>query len=397
MKLFIRILLVLCTIQGVEAQNRSDLQKRKKKLQEEIQWSNDALKQTKKNKNYSVSQLKTLKQKISIRAQLIETIQKEVGYIKDEIELNENRNAVLEIELDSLKTDYSRLIQQAYKNQKHFNRLLFILSSKDFQQAYKRAAYMSQIAQYRQLQAQNIVKKQADLEKNNLILEKQWSIKQNLIDNKRLEKELLNQEQEEQNLSLLALSKKEKELKEALSKKKKKRKKIQKEIERIIAEELRKKTEDRSKKEFLSTPESIALSNSFSSNKGKLPWPVGKGLIISKFGKQKHPILTGVYVENNGVEIATESHSPCRSVFKGKVSSVLTMPNGVKVIMIRHGEYISVYSNLSEVYVEKGELLETKQELGLVYTSKQEGSTVVDFQLWKGSQKLNPLYWLMKK
>lgn len=397
MKLFIRILLVLCTIQGVEAQNRSDLQKRKKKLQEEIQWSNDALKQTKKNKNYSVSQLKTLKQKISIRAQLIETIQKEVGYIKDEIELNENRNAVLETELDSLKTDYSRLIQQAYKNQKHFNRLLFILSSKDFQQAYKRAAYMSQIAQYRQLQAQNIVKKQADLEKNNLILEKQWSIKQNLIDNKRLEKELLNQEQEEQNLSLLALSKKEKELKEALSKKKKKRKKIQKEIERIIAEELRKKTEDRSKKEFLSTPESIALSNSFSSNKGKLPWPVGKGLIISKFGKQKHPILTGVYVENNGVEIATESHSPCRSVFKGKVSSVLTMPNGVKVIMIRHGEYISVYSNLSEVYVEKGELLETKQELGLVYTSKQEGSTVVDFQLWKGSQKLNPLYWLMKK
>lgn len=397
MKLFIRILLVFCTIQGVEAQNRSDLQKRKKKLQEEIQWSNDALKKNKKNKNYSVSQLKTLKQKISIRAQLIETIQKEVDYIKDEIELNENRNAVLETELDSLKTDYSRLIQQAYKNQKHFNRLLFILSSKDFQQAYKRAAYMSQIAQYRQLQAQNIVKKQADLEKNNLILEKQWSIKQNLIDNKRLEKELLNQEQEEQNLSLLALSKKEKELKEALSKKKKKRKKIQKEIERIIAEELRKKTEDRSKKEFLSTPESIALSNSFSSNKGKLPWPVGKGLIISKFGKQRHPILTGVYVENNGVEIATESHSPCRSVFKGKVSSVLSMPNGIKVIMIRHGEYISVYSNLSEVYVEKGELLETKQELGLVYTSKQEGSTVVDFQLWKGSQKLNPLYWLMKK
>lgn len=397
MKLFIRILLVFCTIQGVEAQNRSDLQKRKKKLQEEIQWSNDALKKNKKNKNYSVSQLKTLKQKISIRAQLIETIQKEVDYIKDEIELNENRNAVLETELDSLKTDYSRLIQQAYKNQKHFNRLLFILSSKDFQQAYKRAAYMSQIAQYRQLQAQNIVKKQADLEKNNLILEKQWSIKQNLIDNKRLEKELLNQEQEEQNLSLLALSKKEKELKEALSKKKKKRKKIQKEIERIIAEELRKKTEDRSKKEFLSTPESIALSNSFSSNKGKLPWPVGKGLIISKFGKQRHPILTGVYVENNGVEIATESHSPCRSVFKGKVSSVLSMPNGIKVIMIRHGEYISVYSNLSEVYVEKGELLETKQELGLVFTSKQEGSTVVDFQLWKGSQKLNPLYWLMKK
>ncbi len=397
MKLFIRILLVLWSFNGVVAQNRSDLQKRKKKLQEEIQWSNDALNQNKKNKNYSVSQLKTLKQKISIRSQLIETIQKEVAYIKEEIELNEQKTSRLETELDSLKADYSNLIQQAYKSQKHFNRLLFILSSEDFQQAYKRAAYMNQIAQYRQFQAQNILNKQDDLEKSNLVLEKQWSIKQNLIDNKRLEKELLNQEQAQQNLSLLALSKKEKELKEALNKKKKKRKKIQKEIERIIAEELRKRTKVTSKKEFLSTPEAIALSNSFSSNKGKLPWPVGKGLIISKFGKQKHPILSGVYVENNGVEIATESHSACRSVFKGKVSSVLTMPNGIKVIMIRHGEFISVYSNLSEVYVEKGDVLNTKQKVGLVYTSKQEGSTVVDFQLWKGSQKLNPQYWLMKK
>jgi len=397
MKLFIRILLVLWSFSGLEAQNRADLQKRKKKLQEEIQWSNDALKQTKKNKNYSLSQLKTLKQKISIRTQLIETIQKEVDYIKEEIEANQQKKSALEIELDSLKVDYANLIQQAYKNHRHFNRLLFILSSKDFQQAYKRAVYMKQIAQYRQIQAETIKNKQANLQKSILVLKKQQEIKQTLMDNKQVEKELLNEERSQQNSSLSALSKKEKQLKEALSSKKKKRKKIQREIERILAEELRKKTEISAKKEFLSTPEAIALSNSFSSNKGKLPWPVGKGLIISKFGKQKHPILSGVYVENNGVEIATEAHSSCRSVFQGKVSSVLTMPNGVKVVMIRHGEYISVYSNLSEVYVEKGETLDTKQEVGLVYTSQQEGSTVVDFQLWKGSQKLNPQYWLMRK
>jgi septal ring factor EnvC (AmiA/AmiB activator) len=397
MKLFVRILLVLWSFSGLEAQNRTDLQKRKKKLQEEIQWSNDALKQTKKNKNYSLSQLKTLKQKINIRAQLIETIQKEVDYIKEEIEGNQQKKSGLEIELDSLKVDYANLIHQAYKNHRHFNRLLFILSSKDFQQAYKRAVYMKQIAQYRQIQAETIKNKQANLQKSILVLKKQQGIKQTLMDNKQVEKELLNQERSQQNSSLSALSKKEKQLKEALSSKKKKRKKIQREIERILAEELRKKTEISAKKEFLSTPEAIALSNSFSSNKGKLPWPVGKGLIISKFGKQKHPILSGVYVENNGVEIATEAHSSCRSVFQGKVSSVLTMPNGVKVVMIRHGEYISVYSNLSEVYVEKGETLDTKQEVGLVYTSKQEGSTVVDFQLWKGSQKLNPQYWLMRK
>ena len=139
------------------------------------------------------------------------------------------------------------------------------------------------------------------------------------------------------------------------------------------------------------------MSNNFTANKGKLPWPVAKGLVISKFGKQKHPILTGVTIENNGVEIATEQHSPCRSVFDGKVSSVLVMPNGTKVVMVRHGEYISVYSNLSEVYVEKGKLLNTKDQIGLVFTSIQEGSTIIDFQLWKGAQKLNPQSWLMMK
>ena len=128
-----------------------------------------------------------------------------------------------------------------------------------------------------------------------------------------------------------------------------------------------------------------------------MPWPVSKGLIISKFGKQKHPVLAGVNIENNGIEIATEPQGICRSIFNGKVSSILTMPNGTKVVMIRHGEYISVYSNLGEVFIEKGQEVETKENIGVVYTSKQEGSTVIDFQLWKSSQKLNPQLWLMKK
>ena len=397
MKLFIKILLLFLSCNCLMAQDRSELQKRKKQLLEEIQWSNEVLKQTQKNKDLSFHQLKTLKQKIAIRSQLIRTIQKEVSYIKEEVELSQRQKSLLEQELDSLKIDYAHLIQQAYKSSRHFNRLLFFFSSRDFQQAYKRATYIRQISQYRQFQAQTINKKQADLEKSILVLEKQRKIKQNLIDDKQVEKELLNQEQAQQSVSLAALSEKEKELKKALDEKKKKRKKIQKEIERIIAEELRKTNYASSANRFASTPEAIALSESFSTNKGKFPWPVAKGLVISKFGKQKHPVLTGVTIENNGIEIATESHSACRSIFEGKVSSVLTMPNGIKVIMVRHGEYISVYSNLSEVYVEKGEELSTKDEIGLVYTSKQEGSTVVDFQLWKGSQKLNPQSWLMKK
>ena len=397
MKLFTKILLLLLLNSSLIAQEKAKLQERKKLLLEEIQFSNKVLEQTKKEKDVSFHQLKTLKQKIAIRSRLIRTIQKEVGYIKKEIELIQNEKLLLELELDSLKVNYTYLIQQAYKSRKHFNRLLFLFSSRDFQQAYKRLSYMRQISQYRLSQANTISVKQAELDDNIFILKKQKSIKQNLIDNKQIEYELYNKEQAQEAISLAALSEKEKELKKALEEKKNQRKKIQKEIERIIADELKKVANSSSIKKFASTPEAIKLSNSFNSNKGSLPWPVSKGLVISKFGKQKHPVLAGVNIENNGVEIATEAQSACRSIFKGKVSSILTMPNGTKVVMIRHGEYISVYSNLGEVFIEKEQEVSTKENIGLVYTSKQEGATVIDFQLWKSSQKLDPQSWLMKK
>ena len=397
MKLFAKILLLLLLCNNLMAQEKARLQERKKLLLEEIQFSNKVLEQTKKEKDVSFHQLKTLKQKIAIRTQLIQTIQKEVGYINEEIELIQNEKLRLELELDSLKINYAYLIQQAYKSRKHFNRILFLFSSRDFQQAYKRASYMRQISQYRLSQADIISAKQAELQNSIMILKKQKSIKQNLIENKQVEYELYNKEQAQEAISLAALSEKEKELKKGLEAKKIQRKKIQKEIERIIADELKKATNTNAAIDFASTPEAIKLSNSFSTNKGGLPWPVTKGLIISKFGKQKHPVLVGVNIENNGIEIATEHQGTCRSIFNGKISSVLIMPNGTKVVMIRHGEYISVYSNLGEVFVEKGQEVGTKENIGIVYTSKQEGSTVIDFQLWKSSQKLNPQLWLMKK
>ena len=397
MKLFTKILLLLLLCNNLMAQEKARLQERKKLLLEEIQFSNKVLEQTKKEKDVSFHQLKTLKQKIAIRTQLIRTIQKEVGYINQEIELNQNETLRLELELDSLKINYAYLIQQAYKSRKHFNRILFLFSSRDFQQSFKRASYMRQISKYRLSQADIISAKQAELKNSIMMLKKQKSIKQNLIENKQVEYELYNKEQAQEAISLAALSEKEKELKKGLEAKKTQRKKIQKEIERIIADELKKATNTSATIGFASTPEAIKLSNSFSTNKGGLPWPVSKGLIISKFGKQKHPVLAGVNIENNGIEIATEHQAACRSIFNGKISSILTMPNGTKVVMIRHGEYISVYSNLGEVFIEKGQEVGTKENIGIVYTSKQEGSTVIDFQLWKSSQKLNPHLWLMKK
>jgi len=394
MRLFIKICFVLLTFSSLFAQSRTELQKRKKQLLEEIELSNSVLDQTLAAKNVSVHQLKALKQKIAIRSQLIRTIQKEVGYIKEEVQMSIRQQELLVADLDLLKISYSKLVLQAYKSSRHFNRLLFLFSSSDFQQAYKRLFYIRQISKYRMFQAAEIEQKNLDLEKSIVVLKNQRSIKQNLISDKRLENQLLNQEQAQESVSLATLAEKEKDLKKELKDKRNKRKTIQKEIEKIIAEELRKVNASGSTKAFASTPEAIALSKSFTANKGKLPWPVAKGLVISKFGKQKHPVLSGVVIENNGIEIATESHSTCRAVFNGKVSTVLSMPNGIKVVMVRHGEYISVYSNLSEVYVVKGETVSTKSPLGIVLTSQHDGSTMLDFQLWKVSNKLNPQKWL---
>ncbi len=396
MKLLTNLCCLLLFFASLNAQNRTNLQKRKKNLLEEIQLINQMLEKTKQQKTFSLNQLKTLKQKIEIRSQLIATIEKELRFIHEERALNLKQKKLFEEELESLKNNYALMIKQSYKSTRKNSRILFLLSSRDFQQAFKRLAMIKQISEYRKSQATKIEYKQKEVNQIIKRLEKHTKIKERLINDTNSEKLLLNEEQITKSIGLVELSNKEKKLTQGINEKKLKKEKIEKEIQRIIAEELRKEKENK-KRSFAETPDSERLSNSFTSNKALLPWPVSKGLVISKFGKQKHAVLKGVTVDNNGIEIATESNTLCRSVFDGTVSSVLTMPNGTKVIMIRHGEFISVYSNLGESLVRKGEIVKTKDPLGVIYTSKSEGATVIDFQLWKGSQKVNPEIWLMKK
>tara|TARA_Y100000385_G_scaffold291598_2_gene370581 strand:- start:7703 stop:8896 length:1194 start_codon:yes stop_codon:yes gene_type:complete len=397
MKLFTKICCFFFFCGSLMGQNRMELQKRKKKLLEEIQLTNQMLEQTKKEKSFSLNQLKTLKQKIEIRSQLIRTMQKELDFIKDERSLCLRQIKLLELDLEALKDGYALMIEQSYRSSRHFNRLLFLFSSRDFQQAYKRFAMIKQISEYRKSRATKIEFKQNEIKQNLGQLKKFTKIKEQLIKNTKYEKMLFDEEQVAKSIGLNALSNKEKQLRQDVAEKNLKKEKIQNEIQRIITEELKKKKNNNKKTNFTNTPEARALSKSFTSNKAILPWPVSKGFVISKFGKQKHPILKNVSIENNGIEIATETNSVCRSIFDGAVSSILTMPNGTKVIMVRHGEYISVYSNLSESYVEKGDLVKTKDHLGVVFTSKSGGTTVIDFQLWQGDQKVNPESWLMKK
>jgi septal ring factor EnvC (AmiA/AmiB activator) len=191
------------------------------------------------------------------------------------------------------------------------------------------------------------------------------------------------------------LSSKEKELRKELKKKRKESDRLQKAIQKIIAEELRKQAKY-NKGKFVLTPEAKALSNNFENNKGKLPWPTSKGIVTEYYGKHEHPELRGIYIVNNGIDISTEKGATARAVFNGVVSGVIVLPGMGKAVMVRHGEYISVYSNLSDVYVQKGDAVDLKQAIGKALTNESKGITEVHFELWKGQTTLNPSGWLYR-
>jgi len=214
---------------------------------------------------------------------------------------------------------------------------------------------------------------------------------------------LLAGEKQQQKLTVNALSEKEKGLKKELRQKEKDAKSLERAIQRIIEEEIRKAREAAqannnkgSFEAFSLTPEAKALSDNFTSNKGKLPWPVERGLIVSPFGEQPHPVLPGIKIKNDGIDIATESGSIARACFEGTVSGIIVIPGAGRAVIVRHGDYLTVYSNLDEVYVTNGQTVSTKELIGTVRTDGTDGQTILQFQLWKGTTKQDPKPWLFK-
>lgn len=397
---YIVLILIVAFHQYPFAQSKKELEKKKKQLQKEIKQTESLLKETKKNKKLSLNQLVTLNKKISVREQLIQTIQAEIRIAEKQIKANKEIITSLENDLKKLKEEYARMIYYAYKNQDAYSRTMFIFSAKDFSQAYRRLKYMQQYAHYRQKQAEMIKKTQELLNKKNADLENKKRQKQQLIDIEQKEKQLLAKEKNEQEKNLIKLQEQEKELLKKIKEKEQEQKQLQLAIQRIIEEEI-KKSREIAKAEGISpkikgltlTPEAQKLSNTFEANKGKLPWPVAEGIITGKHGEQPHPVLKGITIKNNGVDITTKKDAPVRAVFEGEVTGLATVPGFGKVVMIRHGEYLSVYSNLRDVLVKKGDKIKTKQNIGVVDTD-ENGKTEVHFEIWKGSTLMNPEFWL---
>jgi len=396
------------------SQTKEDLKKQKSDLEKEIKYTAELLKKTKSNKNKSLNYLKVLESQIKSREQLLITLNIESSLLskqikKTEILILKNKESILkeEKDLQNLKDEYAKMIYAAYKKKGSRNDLVFIISSSDFNQAYKRMIYLKQYSAFRKNQALKITESQIKLIKNReeLDLQKEKLIegvakKKLLVSKKKGELESVNSTKGEKQKLLTKLSKSEKLFKKQLQEKKNQAKELDKRIRKIIEEEIRKAREEAKKRNgndnFSLTPEALALSSEFAKNKGKLPWPLEKGVIISKYGKQKHSVFFGVETFNNGIDIATEKNTIVRVIFDGTVSRIFFIKGEGKAVLINHGEYFSVYSGLKEVSVKTGDKLLSKEKIGVVITNKKENKTELHFEIWEGYDKHDPSNWLYK-
>ncbi|MAW21410.1 MAG: hypothetical protein CMD16_03330 [Flavobacteriales bacterium] len=394
------------------SQTKDDLKKQKLDLEKEISYTADLLNKTKSNKTKSLNYLRVLEKQIQSKQMLLATLNIEISLLNKQIKkteqfILENKELILNEEkiLQTLKDEYSKMIYAAYKQKGNRNDLMFIISSSDFNQAYKRIVYLKQYSAFRKNQASKINQSQKKLiKKKEKLAQKKESLikaaveKKLLVKNKKSELEGVSVKKDEKEKLINKLSNSEELFKKRLQDKKNYAKELDKRIRKIIEEEIRKAKEEAKKKEgnnkFSLTPEALALSAEFASNKGKLPWPLDKGIIIGKYGKQKHSIFSSVETFNNGIDIATNKNTVVRVVFDGIVSRIFFIKGEGKAVLINHGEYFSVYSGLKEVSVKTGEKLLSKEKIGVVITNEQENKTELHFEIWQGYDKQDPSNWL---
>jgi septal ring factor EnvC (AmiA/AmiB activator) len=456
----IALLFLAASAITLHAQNdKNKLQSRKSKLEREIIEMNRELEQTKKNKSANLNQLVLINKKINAREELIKEIEQEVNSIESQVgSMNDTINKI-STNLKSLKDEYARLIYSTYRNRSAYNRLMFIFSSSNFNQAYKRLKYLQQYTGYRKSQVISITETQRVLAAKKLELEKRKSSKLTLKHSREQERNILANEKNQKDEKVKNLTSQEKKLLVKLRNNEVALNKLQIAIEAIVAAEIKKANEEKIRKanelaaaerkaaaeaekkakaeaakktklkpdagvkatealkdepiakvdesrptaakaapvksnSMSATAEEVALTGSFAGNKGRLPSPVDKGAIISSFGEHPHAEFQNIKIKNNGIDIISSSGSTAKVVFDGEVSSVLFIANLNYVVIVRHGDYLTVYSNLQDVKVKKGDKVKTRQALGTISTSEGESRSRLHFELWQGTIVQNPSSWL---
>jgi len=408
MRSFSLLIVLLLLAALVNGQSLDALRKKKQKTNEEIQYTTKLLEEAKKNQTKTLNKYKILNKQIELRTNLITGINSEVGVLVDFIDQNAWLVSSLNSDLEQLKNEYAKMIVFAQKNQTNYSKLLFVLSSNSFNQAYKRIMYLRQYTEYRKRQADLIQWIRDLIQVKVSRLQTQRAEKETLLQSKKQEADKLNKEKKQQGQYLTTLQKKQKEFEKKLKEQQQIEAQLSNEIQKIIEEEVRKAREREKEKEkqtgvkssttakYEMTPEEKLASGQFEQNKRRLPWPVERGVITDHFGVHEHPVLKNIQVKNNGVDISTAQGVKARAVFAGEVSRVFMVTGGNMAVIIRHGKYLTVYSNLVNVQVKSGDKVSIKQTIGTIGTDGDDEKTVLKFQIWKENEKLNPEDWIAR-
>jgi len=395
------------------AQNRKQLEQKRKKVQEEIQYTRNILKKTNEKKTATLHKIGAMNRIITQQGEVIEGLQTEIVRADSEITRHSSTLAELRADYELQKQKLRKTLVHAYKHRKTAGKLAFVFAADNFRQGLRRLQYMQQLSEYRNQRIAVIKDKAGRVKEGMGLLEQMKNEKSGLLNVQMTEKRQLEADREQKTKLVTSLAGQEAELRKKIKQNEKAVAKLNAAISSMIAREIaasRAKARQQQNKGSSAagnktannktggtaatlTPEAKALSNSFAGNKGALPWPVERGYISQGFGVHPHPDIAGITLVNNGVDISTGSGSSARVVFKGTVSAILDIPGQEKAVLINHGEYFTVYSRLSQVSVSRGQTVDARQVLGTVWTD-DDGKTILQFQVWQGQNKLNPAGWL---
>ena len=344
-----------------------------------------------------MTQVEDLQVKLNVRLELIKVTNEQANLLTTRISINERNISTNRLELRNLKDEYANLIQKSYESKSLQNRLMFLFSSESFLQAYKRVQYLKQYASYRRKQGKAIANKTKLLQELNQTLNNEKAEKILLIEENRLVQQQIEKDAQDQKSLIKTLERKQTSLASQISKKEKQQKAIDREINRLIREAIAASNEalgKKRKKTFQLTPEAKLIADNFKANKGRLPWPLEKGVVVQSFGRQRHPVVKTTTIQSNGVILATEPLAQVRAVFEGEVMSVIVIKGSNPSVLIRHGNFITLYTNLAKLYVTKGEKVNAKQAIGEVFTNQQTGKTQFQFGIFNNVDALNPKEWV---
>lgn len=399
-KRFLSIWLLCCLSIGWAQDGRQEkLRQQRKQLQQEIKQINSLLFSNTKKKKSALNEVEDLAVKINLRQRLIRVTNEEANRLTQQINVNQRSIDRQRKELADLKADYADMIRYSYASKSGQSRLMFLFSSESFLQAYKRFQYLKQYAAFRKKQGILIAEKTQTLQALNKTLLAQKVRKEALVKENRAVQNSLSEERLEQKELVTALKKRERSLESQIRKKQKQIAAYDKEIQRLIRAAIAASNKAAGKGKaavFTLTPEAQLIGKNFTANKGKLPWPVEQGVVTLGFGTQTHPVVKTTKIQSNGVTIATPDNAEVRAVFKGKVMQVFSFKGSNPGVLIQHGNYITSYSNLAEVYVKKGQTIEAKEVIGKVFTHPNTGKTELKFSVFQNTTPVNPKGWVYR-